>query len=261
MKQAQFNPPEALRPYVNTIMVMESEEREGKTTIPLYADGYPGIMFQQSANGFNFLPKGKKLSELFLYGQTIDPAALEVEGQFDYIVFQLYPFASKYLLNVDPRTLNDDCFDLLKLEHVDVASFAILLRATTVFEERVKIITEFMLQLIAHNQVRPDDRIQKAISIILDNKGQSSIAEVRDQVFVTERTFERQFTTQVGLSPKQFAKIIQFKSTLQLLNEENYNQLLDVGLDSGFADQSHFIRSFKKYTGKTPSEFIQQESA
>ena len=118
-----------------------------------------------------------------------------------------------------------------------------------------------MLQLIARNTARPDDRIQKAISIILENKGQSTIAEVRDQVFVAERTFERQFITQVGLSPKQFAKIIQFKSSLQLLNEENYDQLLDVGLDSGFSDQSHFIRSFKKYTGKTPSEFIRQESA
>ena len=159
MKQAQFNPPEALRPYVNTIMVMESEEREGKTTIPLYADGYPGIMFQQSAKGFYFLPKGKKLSELFLYGQTVAPAAMEVDGQFDFIVFQLYPFASKYLLNVDPRILKDDCFDLLKIEHIDVESFAIQLRATKVFEERVTIITEFILQLIEHNQVRPDDRI------------------------------------------------------------------------------------------------------
>ena len=261
MKQAQFNPPEALRPYVNTIMVMESEEREGKTTIPLYADGYPGIMFQQAKSGFRFLPRGKKLSELFLYGQTVDPAAMEVEGPFDYIVFQLYPFASKYLLNVDPRILNDDCFDLLKLEHVHVESFAKQLRTTPVFEERVEIIAKLMLELIEHNQVRPDDRIQKAISIILENNGQSSIAEVRDQVFVTERTFERQFTTQVGLSPKQFAKIIQFKSSLKRLNEENYNQLLDVGLNSGFSDQSHFIRSFKKYTGQTPSEFIRQASA
>ena len=132
MKQAQFNPPDALRPYVNTIMVMESEEKKGKTTIPLYADGYPGIMFQQSKNGFFFHPKGKKLSELFLYGQTVDPARMEVEGQFDYIVFQLYPFASQYLLNVDPRVLNDDCFDLLKLEHVDVESFAKQLRKTRV---------------------------------------------------------------------------------------------------------------------------------
>lgn len=261
MKEVHFNPSEALRPYVNSIMVMESDASEGKTTIPLYADGYPGIMFQQSKNDFYFLPKGKKLSELFLYGQTVDPASMEVEGPFDFIIFQLYPFASKYLLDVDPRALNDDCFDLLELKHVDVESLANKLRSTTVFEERVEIVTELMIQLIEHYQVRQDDRIQRAISIILENKGQSSIAEVRDQVFVAERTFERQFTSQVGLSPKQFAKIVQFKSSLQLLNEENYSQLLDVGLDSGFADQSHFIRSFKKYTGQTPSEFIRQASA
>ncbi|MGI9551463.1 MAG: helix-turn-helix domain-containing protein [Aurantibacter sp.] len=261
MKEAHFDPPEALRPYVNNIMVMESDDSDGMTNLPLYADGYPGIMFQQSENGFYFLPKGKELSELFLYGQTVHPAWLETKGPFKFIVFQLYPFASKYLLDVNPRELNDDCFDLLQLKHVDVVSLAEQLRSTTEYEARVEIVTELMLQLVEHYQVRQDDRIQKAISIILENKGQSTISEVRNQVFVTERTFERNFTTQVGLSPKQFAKIIQFKSSLQQLTEENYDQLLDVGLDSGFADQSHFIRSFKKYTGKTPSEFIRQASA
>jgi AraC-like DNA-binding protein len=261
MKEAHFNPPEALRPYVNSIMVMESDDSDRMTNLPLYADGYPGIMFQQSVNGFYFLPKGKKLSELFLYGQTVHPAWLETKGQFKFIVFQLYPFASKYLLDVNPRELNDDCFDLLQLKHVDVEAFAEQLRNNTQFKKRVEIVTELMVQLIEHYQVRQDDRIQKAIAIIIENKGQSSISEVRDQVFVTERTFERQFTTQVGLSPKQFAKIIQFQSSMQQLSADNYDQLLDVGLDSGFADQSHFIRSFKKYTGKTPSDFIRQASA
>ncbi len=258
MKEAQFAIPEVLRPYVNSIMVMETDNPQAKTSVPLYADGYPGIMFQQSTNGLYLLPKGKKLSELFLYGQTLYPASLDVAGPFSFIVFQLYSFASKYLLDVDPRELNDECFDLLQLVHVDVEFFARQLRTTTIFEERVEIVTQLMLQLVAHYQVRQDDRIQKAISIILENKGQSSISEVRDQVFVTERTFERQFVAQVGLMPKQFAKIIQFKSSLKQLTEENYDQLLDIGFDSGFADQSHFIRSFKKYTGKTPTEFIGQ---
>ena len=258
MKEVQFIPSETLRPYVNSIMVMANDDPKAKTSLPLYADGYPGIMFQQSANGLYFLPKRKKLSELFLYGQTVYPASLEVEGPFDFIVFQLYPFVSKYLLDVDPRQLNDDCFDLLQLRFVDVESFAIRLRANVIFEERVKIVSELMMQLIAHNKVRTDDRVQKAISIILENKGQTSMAAVRRELFVTERTLERQFIKQVGLTPKQFAKIIQFKSSLQQLTEENYDQLLDVGLDSGFSDQSHFIRSFKKYTGKTPSEFIRQ---
>ena len=73
------------------------------------------------------------------------------------------------------------------------------------------------------------------------------------QLPVTERTFERNFKSYVGLSPKQFAKIIQFQSSLNRLTKAKFQKLTDIGLESGFTDQSHFIRTFKSYTGQTPS--------
>ena len=123
-------------------------------------------------------------------------------------------------------------------------------------EVRMDIMSKLILQLIATNEMPADDRIQQAISLIIAHKGQTTVKEVRDQLFISERTFERQFIAQVGLAPKQFARIIQFQCSLKQLTDDTFEQLVDVGLDSGFADQSHFIRAFKKYTGKTPSVFL-----
>ena len=75
-----------------------------------------------------------------------------------------------------------------------------------------------------------------------------------------ERTLERQFLKEIGVTPKQFAKMIQFSSSLKQMTDEDYVNLTDISYDSGFADQSHFIRSFKRYTGKTPKEFQKQLS-
>ena len=258
MREAKFMPPENLQPYVNTIMVMETNDLNSHTNIPLYADGYPGIMYYTSENGCYLLPKNKKLSELFLYGQTINPVSLDIKGPFKFVVLQLYPFASQYLLDVNPRELNDECYDLFQLDHIDIETYAERLRATEVLEEWVDILSSLVKELINYRQVPKDDQLQLAIALILKHQGQLPIKEIRDKVYLTERTFERKFNTQVGLTPKQFAKIIQFKSSLQQLTEENYGQLLDISYDSGFSDQSHFIRSFKKYTGKTPSEFLQE---
>lgn len=252
----EFLPPEQLRPYVQSIVTMETNDSNAQTNLPFYADGLPGIMFQLSENGCYLLPKNKNLSELFLYGQTLEPISLNIKGAFRFIVFQLYPFASKYLLNVHPKELNDDCFDLLQLEQLAVETYAAQLKQTNNFQDWVNILSTLLIDLISTNQIPPDDQIQNAISLILRNKGQLTIKEVRDQVFLSERTLERKFIDQVGLTPKQFAKIIQFKNSLRLLTANNYGQLLAVGLDSGFSDQSHFIRSFKKYTGKTPTDFL-----
>ena len=261
MEEIDFIVAKDLEPYINCVMVKECDDPESTYHLPLYADGYPGIMFQLSDNGFYLQPRNKRLSELFLYGQTLHPVALEAKGRFKFVVFQLYPFASRYLLGVDPKVLNDDCFDLLQLRHVDMEHYQNALHEAGSLEEKVEIISQLMRALIIHHQVPANDRIQQAISLILNQAGQISMKEVLDQIFLTERTFERNFMAQVGLSPKQFARIVQFQSSLHQLTKSNFDKLVEVGLDSGFADQSHFIRAFKKYTGQTPSYYLRQMTA
>ena len=258
MKEVTFIIKKDLERFVNCIMIKESDSLTSHTNIPLYADGYPGIMFQQSQNGFYLLPRKKSLSELFLYGQTLAPVSLDVKGPFKFIVFQLYPFASKYLLGVDPKGLNDECYDLLQLEDVNVEAYRQKLIHSNKLEEQVDIISDLMLELIESNQVPKDDRIQQAIALILKNNGQIKVKALREELYMNERTFERNFMSQVGLSPKQFAKIIQFQCSLDQLTQANFDKLLDIGLDSGFSDQSHFIRVFKKYTGQTPSYYLKE---
>jgi AraC-like DNA-binding protein len=250
--ETEFHIDEDLAPYVNCIMIGENEGSNLHTNIPLYADGYPGIMFQQSEKGFYLLPKKKKLSELFLFGQTLEPISLDVKGPYNYIVVQLYPFASKYLLNIDPKGLNDDCFDLLQIKYIDVENHKMQLKKSTSLTQQVEIISNLMRGLISSHNINENDNIQKAIAQILHSKGQLKIKELLKELPLTERTLERNFKAHIGLSPKQFSKIIQFQSSLNQLTKVKFQKLTDIGIDSGFTDQSHFIRTFKSYTGQTP---------
>lgn len=237
-------------------MVGEATIDNGQFKLPLYADGYPGIMFQQSKNGFYLLPKNKQLSELFLYGQTLEPVSLETQGPYKFMVFQLYPFASKYLLGIDPRKLNDECYDLLNITNIDISHYHQKLIATDKLNQQIEIISDIVGELIKKNQVPPDDRIQQVIKQIIETEGRAKVKDLRNEVFLTERTLERNFLKQTGLTPKQFAKIIQFQTSLNKLTQPNFEKLTHVGLDSGFTDQSHFIRVFKQYTGQTPSYYL-----
>jgi AraC-like DNA-binding protein len=248
-----------LSPYVKDIFVFENQDDKKNTLLPFYADGYPGIIFQQATNGVLLRPKNKLLSEFFLYGQTIKPIELSINGAFKLTVFQLYPFAAKTLIGINPKQLNDDCFDLSLLANVGVNHTIAQLKSKPDFIFQRETISSFLLKLIHQSAVPPDQRVQLGICLILNSKGKVSLQSLRESLHVTERTLERQFEDQVGVSPKQFIKIIQFNTSLNQLSEEVYTKLSDIAYENEYADQSHFIRMFKKFTGKTPSEFLKSQ--
>jgi AraC-like DNA-binding protein len=43
---------------------------------------------------------------------------------------------------------------------------------------------------------------------------------------------------------------------MEKIRTGEYTKLSDIAFDMGFADQSHFIRSFKRFTGESPGRFL-----
>ena len=174
-------------------------------------------------------------------------------------MIQLYPFACKYLLGVDPKSLNGDCFNLLDVENFNVGHYHQKLKSVNSLEKRIEGIFDLIEALVSHSRPPKNDQIQNSIELILRHDGNIKIQEVLQDVHMSERNFERQFKAEVGLTPKQFAQIIRFQKSLNQIRDERFEKLTHIGFDNGFVDQSHFIRTFKNYTGQTPTTYIEQQ--
>ena len=249
-----------INPYVKDIYYMENKDEKAFVQLPFYADGFPGIVYSKSENTFHLQPRNKTLSSFYLYGQTIDPMSLDVKGSFELIVFKLYPFAVKLLLAINPKELNDDCYNLNKIERVNTSETVNALDNEIDIDKKVQLMSDYILRLVEVASRDSDSRIKLATNLIINSKGKLSIKVVRDQLFITERTFERNFFKEISVTPKQFSKIIQFSTSLNQISEDDYYNLTEISYDNGFSDQSHFIRTFKKFTGKTPKEYQKQLS-
>ena len=88
----------------------------------------------------------------------------------------------------------------------------------------------------------------------------------KNQDFMNIETFCRQTGTNytslnriynkiLGISTKKFERLIKFRKALErLLN--NPEKLSRIGVNSGYFDQSHFIKEFKYFMDMSPSEYL-----
>lgn len=250
-----INPDQSIALFVKNILVFEERDKDVKTILPFFADGYPGLIFQETANGLLVNPHEKVMPPLFLYGQTIKPIELVMTGTYKLIVFQLYPFVLKSFFNVEPQDLNDNCYNLDQLTNNLGADTLRQLNRTPDLETRTEIISNLLHSLFINKQEELDLEIGLAIQQIIRKKGLVIISDLYKELHLTERTFERRFSRSVGVTAKQFSKMIQFQRSLEQLTVKDYTKLTDIVYANGFADQSHFIKVFKAFTGKTPFAF------
>lgn len=258
MEHQKLESPKSISLFVKDIWIYKDDKPRAEVRLPFFADGYPGLLFQQTENGLFIKPHGKLMPISFLYGQTIQPIEMELNAPYLLIIFRLYPFVFKRFFNVDPQSINDSCYDLASFPDMDMLAFNKSLLKYRTVEEKIAAIAQLLYSLLERKKQKLDLTIKQAIERIIQTKGQENINVIAAALYIHERTLERRFIRETGLSPKQFAKIIQFQASFSQLTLKDFNKMNEVVYKNGFADQSHFIRVFKTFTGETPRTFVQR---
>ncbi|QDK79960.1 helix-turn-helix transcriptional regulator [Spirosoma sp. KCTC 42546] len=93
-----------------------------------------------------------------------------------------------------------------------------------------------------------DVRKQKLFELIYSSAGALSVAELADNVGWSSRQINRYFTTYVGISLKAYCTILRFRASL------NHIKSGKLYPEQNFADQTHFIKEIKKFSGVIPKE-------
>jgi transcriptional regulator GlxA family with amidase domain len=70
---------------------------------------------------------------------------------------------------------------------------------------------------------------------------------------MSTRSFQTRFLGCVGLTPKEFTRLMRLQATLRALDETDTG-ISELALDQGFADQAHATRDLRRVTGLTPAK-------
>lgn len=250
MNTKSFLPPLTITGYVSSILVIENLDYKSDFMLPLYANGSPTIVFQTA----NAVKQNRTIGKLTLYGQTILPDELSFNNSFTLIAYFLQPHSLKALFDIKASELTNDFLDLNDIKEAKEISLQERLLNEPSLNKRLQLINDFIEKLSTLSN--SDNSKTIFVTNELKNVGINSLTDVQRKLNTTERSLQRLFEANVGISPKMFKRICQFHQAFQQLNQYQFGKLTDIAYENGFADQSHFIRVFKEFTGLTPKEYL-----
>ncbi|WP_249207766.1 helix-turn-helix domain-containing protein [Chitinophaga hostae] len=99
-----------------------------------------------------------------------------------------------------------------------------------------------------------DNRKKELFELIYTSNGSLTVHDLSDRVAWSRRQINRYFNEQFGISLKAYCNIFRFKSSLQQIKEGRLFPELN------FADQTHFIKEVKRFSGVSPKELAKNQN-
>lgn len=85
-----------------------------------------------------------------------------------------------------------------------------------------------------------------------------SVSQLAEDVGFTRKHLVHRFKEETGLTIKEYQKIERLQRVLQHVSTQDEIHWTGIACEHGFYDQSHLIRDFKRYTGCTPTDYLER---
>ena len=187
-------------------------------------------------------PQGSRRTQLYLSGEV---------HVFNIL---LQPAALNHLVGVDMTSLVNEGIPARDVLGKRAVQLSDAVRSAADFASRVAA-AERWFGMMQDDGSAPDG-IDYTSRLLLASRGRIRIEHLVKQSDLSARHFQRRFTSQVGLSPKLYARTIRFDAALTAHRNEPMRSWTRIAHEAGYFDQAHFIRECHALVGLGPSQFI-----
>lgn len=230
-----INPSLQLYDFVESFWMLENTSDAAHETVGL-PDGRFDIIFSYSSHeSFNTMLMG--------LGTEHEQHSIPPKIVMFAVSFKL--LAIEYLLDIKAASLLNTAYplptDFWGIKKSDLNNF----------ENFCEKLSAKMVSLIKPDI---DSRKKKLFDLVYSSNGSLSVKELSTKVFWSSRQINRYFNEQFGISLKAYCNILRFKTSLHHIKEGKLFPELN------FADQTHFIKEIKKFSGVVPKELFKNQN-
>jgi hypothetical protein len=260
--QLQFQhivPHPLLRPYIEKMWVFESSGRmpvnDLKLVVPngnikLAIAFCNGIVAEM--NGRIYSSKEKSIS---LTGLVDVPVTLDVEKDVTTgtICVEFNPQGAYRFFHFSLDEIKNAIFPLNEILGGISEQLEEEIANTEQVGKKIFLVQQFLLKQLSLQKADPifDYCVEK----IQATQGKLAIKDLERKTGYSSRWLNMKFASKIGASPKNLSSITRFKLFYQDFSRKDENPFLKNHFYDYYYDQAHFIKTFKRFTGLTPTEF------
>jgi AraC-like DNA-binding protein len=120
--------------------------------------------------------------------------------------------------------------------------------------KRFHLLAKFLIQKSSKSK----SRLSPLMSEYIQQNPFVSVDQLASNFSISYSHLRKLFYDEVGLSPKEYIKVIRTRKAIGSMEKGEHNSLTDLAYKLGYFDQSHFIRDFKSVTKRSPKEYARQ---
>jgi AraC-like DNA-binding protein len=240
MRYRELAPGPAERQFVDRYWFLEDDGAETGPVDRIVPDGRPELIVNLG-RPFESFHNGQWLvqPQCFFVGQLTGPLLIRSRGRASIIGVRFHPHGAKQVLKTPMDKLTDS-----------VATLSDLSLRRSIDE------LDAIRSWIASTEPAGSELISEAVSRITRVDGNVDVGRLAADLGISLRQLQRNFLTQIGITPKLFARIRRFQKVFQAI-EHGSSSWVDTAIECGYYDQAHLIRDFRELAGETPTALLE----
>ncbi|GAA4531170.1 helix-turn-helix domain-containing protein [Amycolatopsis samaneae] len=203
-------------------------------------------------------PEYTKRAQAFVGGLHTEAILIEQDLVQAGIHLELDPLGVRTLLGVTAAELSGHVVGLDELDLPDLASLPERLVETPTWQQRFAILDE-VLTARAGEVVEPAPELGEAWRRMRGAAGQVRVADLAGEIGWSRRHFGERFRAELGLAPKQAARVLRFERAGALIRRGGPVDLAGIAVECGFYDQAHLSNEWRALAGCSPRTWIREE--
>jgi len=193
---------------------------------------------------------GVRAVHSFVSGLQLESAVTERFGHQYGLHVQLSPLAAAALFGLPMHELTDVLVDLPSVLGADGARLAERLESTATWPARFALIRAELATRIAVGR-SPSVAVALAWQELRAANGAVRIGQLVAESSMSHRHFIARFRAEVGVTPKQLARVLRFEHAVDLLARPGAS-VAETAASAGYYDQAHLGREFRILAGAPP---------